>query len=165
MIHRATAMIEKAFQDSGIECRVLEHDVFSAVAVETTTEGGREFEVVFLSWTETNAVHVYMDNLLGPFRPSRREKVLEACNKLNRGRFFRYYLGDNGCIGAAAEIPTATDDACLGKCCIEILERARTGIDAKLDVILENVSNEKREPDAEQVLAMLRELRETPLRG
>ncbi len=165
MIQRATAMIEKEFRDSGIACRVFEKDAFSAVAVEQTTGAGRELAVFFLSWTETNAVHVYMDNILGPFRPSQRETVLEACNKLNGSRFFRYYLDKNGCVGAAAELPAVTDDVCLGKCCLEILGRARTELDKKLDTIREAVSEERHEPDAEEVLAMLRELRETPLRG
>ena len=49
--------------------------------------------------------------------------------------------------------------------CTEILERARKGIDPKLDTILEAVSEKQHEPDAEEVLTMLRELRETPLRG
>ena len=166
MIHRATELISKTFDEHDVKYRVTEVGDASMVEAAFEVEAGPEAVVRFISNDEDNDVAVRIFGLLHKIPQAKRVDVMEACNTLSaKIRFFKFYLDSNSNVNAEADLPVRTDDECLGECCFELFVRIMSILDNEYHILAEALYSapaaNRQEPS--EMLRFLQELRDNPL--
>ena len=166
MIHRATELISKTFDEHDVKYRVTEVGDASMVEAAFEVEAGPEAVVRFISNDEDNDVAVRIFGLLHKIPQAKRVDVMEACNTLSaKIRFFKFYLDSNSNVNAEADLPVRTDDACLGECCFELFVRIMSILDNEYHILAEALYSapaaNRQEPS--EMLRILQELCDNPL--
>jgi len=166
MIHRATELISKTFDEHDVKYRVTEVGDASMVEAAFEVEAGPEAVVRFISNDEDNDVAVRIFGLLHKIPQAKRVDVMEACNTLSaKIRFFKFYLDSNSNVNAEADLPVRTDDECLGECCFELFVRIMSILDNEYHILAEALYSapaaNRQEPS--EMLRILQELRDKPL--
>ena len=166
MIHRATELISKTFDEHDVKYRVTEVGDASMVEAAFEVEAGPEAVVRFISNDEDNDVAVRIFGLLHKIPQAKRVDVMEACNTLSaKIRFFKFYLDSNSNVNAEADLPVRTDDECLGECCFELFVRIMSILDNEYHILAEALYSapaaNRQEPS--EMLRILQELCDNPL--
>ena len=166
MIHKATELIVKTFDEHDVKYRVTEVAEVSMVEAGFEVEAGPEVVVRYISNDEDNDVAVRIYGLMHKIPPTKRTDVIEACNTLSaKIRYYKFYLDANSNVNVEADLPVRTDDVCLGECCFELFVRIMSILENEYHVLAEALygapSTNKREPI--EMLRILQELRDKPL--
>ena len=166
MIHRATELIIKTFDEHSVKYRVTEVGDASMVEAGFEVEAGPEVVVRYISNDEDNDVAVRIFGLLHKIPLAKRAAVMEACNTLSaKIRFFKFYLDSNSNVNAEADLPVRTDDDCLGECCFELFVRIMSILDNEYHILAEALycapTASRKEPA--EMLRILQDLRDKPL--
>lgn len=166
MIHKATELIVKTFDEHDVKYRVTEVAEVSMVEAGFEVEAGPEVVVRYISNDEDNDVAVRIYGLMHKIPSTKRTDVIEACNTLSaKIRYYKFYLDANSNVNVEADLPVRTDDVCLGECCFELFVRIMSILENEYHVLAEALygapSTNKREPI--EKLRILQELRDKPL--
>lgn len=166
MIHKATELITKTFDEHSVKYRVTEVGEASMVEAGFEVEAGPEVVVRYISNDEDNDVAVRIFGLMHRIPSSKRVDVMEACNTLSaKIRFFKFYLDSNSNVNVEADLPVRTDDECVGECCFELFVRIMSILENEYHILAEALygspTTSKREPI--EMLRILQELRDKPL--
>ena len=166
MIHKATELIIKTFDEHNVKYRVRELGDISLVEAGFEVEAGPEVVVRYISSDEDNDVAVRIYGLMHKIPSAKRAEVIEACNTLNeKVRFFKFYLDASSNVNVEADLPLRTDDECLGECCFELFVRIMSILENEYHILAEALygapNTNKREPI--EMLRILQELRDKPL--
>lgn len=166
MIHKATDLIVKTFDEHGVKYRVTEVADASMVEAGFEVEAGPEVIVRYISKDEDNDVAVRIYGLMHKIPEAKRVTVIEACNTLSaKIRFFKFYLDTNASVNVEADLPVQTDDECLGECCFELFARIMSILNSEYHILAEALygtpTTIKKEPI--EMLRILKELRDKPI--
>lgn len=166
MIHKATELIVKSFDEHSVKYRVTEAADASMVEAGFEVEAGPEVVVRYISKDEDNDVAIRIFGLLHKIPEAKRVAVIEACNTLSaKIRFFKFYLDASSNVNVEADLPVRTDDECLGECCFELFVRIMSILDNEYHILAEALygspENGKNQPF--ELLRMLSSLREKPI--
>lgn len=166
MIHRATDLIVKTFDEHEVKYRVTEVGGASMVEAGFEVEAGPEVVVRYISNDEDNDVAVRIFGLMHRIPQAKRVAVMEACNTLSaKIRFFKFYLDSSSNVNVEADLPVRTDDDCLGECCFELFVRIMSILENEYHILAEalygKASEEKTQPL--ELLRLLSGLREKPI--
>lgn len=138
MIHKATELIVKTFDEHDVKYRVTEVADASMVEAGFEVEAGPEVIVRYISNDEDNDVAVRIYGLMHRIPLAKRADVMEACNTLSaRIRFFKFYLDDSSNVNVEADLPVRTDDDCLGECCFELFVRIMSILNNEYQILAE----------------------------
>ena len=166
MIHKATELIIKTFDEHSVKYRVTEVGEASMVEAGFEVEAGPEVVVRYISNDEDNDVAVRIFGLMHRIPSSKRVDVMEACNTLcGKIRFFKFYLNDDNDVNMEADLPVRTDDSCVGECCFEMFVRIMNILDTEFHILAEALySGESTTKNKSgELLRLLSELREKPM--
>ena len=166
MIHHATELIIKTFDEHDVKYRVTEVGEVSMIEAGFEIEAGPDVVVRYISNDEDNDVAVRIFGLMHRIPTAKRVEVLEACNTLSaKIRIFKFYLDSNSNVNVEADLPVRTDDECLGECCFELFVRIMSILENEYHILAEALygasSSSKKEPI--EMLRILKELRDKPL--
>ena len=166
MIHKATELIARCFDEHYVKYRVTEVNDASLVEAAFNVPAGPEVIVRYISNSEENDVAVRVFGLVHRIPPEKRAAVMEACNLLcGKIRFFKFYLTADADVNVEADLPIRTDDDCLGECCFEYFVRLMNILENEYHLIAEAIyrTPQAAGEDSGKVLRLLRELRDKPV--
>ncbi len=123
---RATRLIAKAFEREGICFRADRNELFESIDVPFQMRCGPLAVIRFISRDDDNDVAARIYSLLCGVPAEKRERVVEACNILNRkNRYLKFYLDLQDSVNAEYDFPLETEDSSVGNIAGEILTRSR----------------------------------------
>ena len=144
MIHRATDLIVKTFDEHEVKYRVTEVGGASMVEAGFEVEAGPEVVVRYISNDEDNDVAVRIFGLMHRIPQAKRVAVMEACNTLSaKIRFFKFYLDSSSNVNVEADLPVRTDDDCLGECCFELFVRIMSILENEYHILAMNYATKE----------------------
>lgn len=166
MIHKATDLISKTFDDYDVKYRIVEAGDASVVEAGFVIDAGPAVVVRFISKDDDNDVAVRVFDLINHIPLSKKYAMMEACNTLSaKVRFYKFFLNRDNGINVEADLPEQTSDECVGECCFELFARIMSILTNEYHILAETLYGSKSQPSHKplEILQALKELRDTPI--
>lgn len=127
---KATNLIQKKFDEMGLEYRVDTVDSREVISVGVSIKGGPSIQLRFISRNDNNDVAIRGYELISRVPAEKRAAVLEVCNQMHiKIRHLRFVLNESNDLNVEYDLPLITSDDCVGEAAFEMILRTAKILD------------------------------------
>ena len=169
---KAIDLIEEAFTNREVHFRISEDDRKKEIHAGFPIDGGPKVVMRFISVDDDNDVAIRIYGIVSRIPDSKRLRMLEATNTLNKKlRFFNFSIDDDGDLNMEFDIPLETPDEGVGAVAFEMFVRAMHILDDNYAFLMKSMYGDEetkeeassKKDEISLLRSILEELQETPV--
>ena len=141
---KAIGLIEEEFERRDVHFAINEDERRKEIRAGFPIDGGPKVIVRFISVDDDNDVAIRLYGIVSRIPDSKRPRMLEAANTLNKKlRFFDFSIDDDGDLNMEYDIPLETPDEAVGAVAFEMFVRAMHILDDNYPFLMKAMYGEE----------------------
>lgn len=141
---KAINLIAETFEKHEAKFRVFNMQGQEELVAGFSVDGGPNVMMKFITRDNDNDVAARIFGMITKTPKEKRDRVMEACNVLNRKiRFMKFYLDTDGDINVEYDFPVHSSDECIGEMAFEIFVRTMHILDNEYEVFMKALYTEE----------------------